>query len=75
MAILRFVHLPFVSSIHTSIGTYELPRETLIDTKNVITLDLEGVFSLQKASLPHEDIFQGDGSVALMSTLVFRSRS
>ena len=69
------MHLPFVSTIHTSIGTYELPRETMTNTKNIISLDLEGVISPQKASLHHEDIFEGDGSVALMSTLVFRSRS
>ena len=69
------MHLPFVSTIHTSIGTYELPRETMTNKKNIITFDLEGVISPQKASLPHEDIFEGDGSVALMSTLVFRSRS
>ena len=69
------MHLPFVSTIHISIGTYELPRETMTNTKNIISLDLEGVISPQKASLHHEDIFEGDGSVALMSTLVFRSRS
>ena len=74
MAILIFVHLPFDSNVHTSTGTYEVPRETMIDTKNVITFDLDGVFSLQKACLAHCDIFEGDRSVGLMSTLAFRLR-